>query len=133
MKKIHVIGILMIGIAIFLILTAGKDVATYSNFAESREATQAVKVVGQLVKDKPVEYDEIKDPNYFTFYMVDKNGEERKVILNQGKPNDFELSESIVLTGRMQGEEFFATEMLLKCPSKYADDEVILKNENGKL
>lgn len=131
MKKIHIVGIIMIGIAIYLITTAGKDVATYSNFAQSRETTKKVKVVGQLVKDKPVQYDEMKDPNYFTFYMEDENGEERKVVLNQGKPNDFELSESIVLTGKMQGDEFHASEMLLKCPSKYADDEVILKNERG--
>lgn len=131
MKKIHIVGIIMIGIAIYLITTAGKDVATYSNFAQSRETIKKVKVVGQLVKDKPVQYDEMKDPNYFTFYMEDENGEERKVVLNQGKPNDFELSESIVLTGKMQGDEFHASEMLLKCPSKYADDEVILKNERG--
>ena len=84
-----------------------------------------------MVKEKPVVYDEMKDPNYFTFYMKDERGEERKVILNQGKPNDFEMSEQIVLTGKIKGEEFFASEMLLKCPSKYKDEEIYLKNENG--
>lgn len=121
----------MIGVAIFLITTAGADVATYANFKDSLETTSKVKVVGQLVKDKPITYDEIANPNFFTFYMVDDAGEERKVVLNQGKPNDFELSESIVLTGKMKGEEFHASEMLLKCPSKYKDEEIYLKNERG--
>jgi cytochrome c-type biogenesis protein CcmE len=63
--------------------------------------------------------------------MVDDNKEERKVILDQGKPQDFELSEQIVLTGKMKDDEFIASEILLKCPSKYKDEEVYLKNEKG--
>ena len=129
MKKTHLIGMLMIGIAIYLITTAGKEVATYGTFMEAQKTQKAIKVVGNLVKDKEIVYDEIKDPNYFTFYMLDKNNEERKVILNQGKPNDFEMSEQIVLTGTMKGDEFHATEILLKCPSKYKDEEVYLKEK----
>jgi len=121
----------MIAAAIIMIFSAGADVATYADFAKARTTDSKVKVVGTLVKEKPVIYDEMKDPNYFTFYMKDETGEERKVILNQGKPNDFEMSEQIVLTGAMRGEEFFASEMLLKCPSKYKDEEIYLKNENG--
>ena len=113
------------------IFSAGADVATYADFEKARKTDEKVKVVGTLVKEKPVVYDEMKDPNYFTFYMKDERGEERKVILNQGKPNDFEMSEQIVLTGKIKGEEFFASEMLLKCPSKYKDEEIYLKNENG--
>ena len=131
MKKIHIIGMLMIGIAIYLIATAGKGVATYSSFDAPNATIEKVKVVGNLVTDKPVEYDEQKDPNYFSFYMVDKKGNERKVIMHQGKPNDFELSESIVLTGKMEGEDFIASDMLLKCPSKYKDEEIYLKSERG--
>ncbi len=131
MKKIHFIAMIMIAAAIIMIFSAGADVATYADFAKARVTDNKVKVVGTLVKEKPVVYDEMKDPNYFTFYMKDENGEERKVILNQGKPNDFEMSEQIVLTGAMKGEEFLASEMLLKCPSKYKDEEIYLKNENG--
>jgi cytochrome c-type biogenesis protein CcmE len=131
MKKIHLIGMVMIGIAIYLIITAGGEVATYSNFEDARAAEGKVKVIGHLVKDKDIIYDELKDPNYFSFYMVDDNEEERKVILNQGKPQDFELSEQIVLTGKMDDDQFLASEILLKCPSKYKDEEVYLKNEKG--
>ena len=131
MKKIHLIGMIMIGVAIYLIITAGGEVATYANFEDARATSGKVKVVGHLVKDKAVVYDELKDANYFSFYMIDDNQEERKVILNQGKPQDFELSEQIVLTGKMKGEEFVASEILLKCPSKYKDEEIYLKEEKG--
>lgn len=131
MKKIHIIGMIMIGVAIYLISTAGKEVATYANFETARQTTQSVKVVGTLVKDKDIVYDERKDPNYLSFYMVDDKGEERKVVLGKGKPQDFELSESIVLTGKMQGNEFHASDMLLKCPSKYTDEEISLKSQEG--
>lgn len=131
MKKIHIIGMVMIGIAIYLITTAGTEVATYANFESARNTTQSVKVVGTLVKDKEIVYDEMKDPNYLSFYMIDDNGEEKKVILGKGKPNDFELSESIVLTGKMKGNEFHASDMLLKCPSKYTDEEISLKSKEG--
>ena len=122
---------IMIGIAIYLITTAGAEVATYANFQDAIEKQDKVKVVGHLVKDKAIVYDEMKDPNYFSFYMTDDDNEERKVVLLQGKPQDFELSEQIVLTGKMEGEEFHASEILLKCPSKYKDDEIYLKAEKG--
>jgi len=53
--------------------------------------------------------------------MTDKEGKECKVVLNQSKPQDFERSEEIVLKGKAVGEEFHATDMLMKCPSKYND------------
>jgi len=129
MKRIHIIGLVMMAVAIFLIITAGQKVATYVNFNEAALDGGSVKVIGNLVKDKPIYYDELKDPNYFSFYMLDKDSVEKKVILNQGKPNDFELSEQIVLTGQMVDNEFVASDMLLKCPSKYKDEEVKLKEQ----
>jgi len=129
MKKIHIIGLLMMGIAVYLIITAGQKVATYVNFEQAAIDGGSVKVIGDLVKDKPIYYNELENPNYFSFYMLDKDSMERKVILNQGKPQDFELSEQIVLTGQMVKDEFIASDMLLKCPSKYKDEEITLKDQ----
>ena len=36
---------------------------------------------------------------------------------------DFERSEEITLTGHSTDLNFVATEILMKCPSKYTDDE----------
>ncbi|MEK7257335.1 MAG: cytochrome c maturation protein CcmE, partial [Bacteroidota bacterium] len=65
----------------------------------------------------------------FTFFIKDGEGEERKIVLNAAKPKDFEMSEQIVVTGKMQGDEFVANEILLKCPSKYKDEEVYIKSQ----
>jgi cytochrome c-type biogenesis protein CcmE len=42
-----------------------------------------------------------------------------KVIYNGAKPQDFEMSEQIVVTGRAENGVFKADKILMKCPSKY--------------
>ena len=76
-------------------------------------------VVGYLLKDKELVYDPQKDPNFFSFMMTDKEGNECKVIYKGAKPQDFERSEQIVIIGKMHGEQFHANDILMKCPSKY--------------
>ena len=50
--------------------------------------------------------------------------QECKVVFQGSKPQDFERSEQIVLTGKMVGEEFHASKILMKCPSKYNDQQI---------
>lgn len=132
MKKIHVIAILMVAVAIGLLTTAAEDMSTYATFAEASRTGQKVKIAGQLAKDKEMVYQPEVDPNYFSFYIKDTDGKENKVVLLSEKPQDFELSEQIVLTGKMKGEEFIATEMLMKCPSKYKDEEIYIKSASAE-
>lgn len=129
MKKIYIVAILMIAAAIALLTTAADDMSTYATFGQAARSGDRVKIAGQLSKDKEMYYNPAEDPNYFSFYIKDTEGEERKVVLLSEKPQDFELSEQIVLTGQMKGDEFVATDMLMKCPSKYKDEEVYIKNE----
>lgn len=129
MKKSHLLAIGIVAIAIAILVSASKDVTTYSNFTQAAKNGDKVKLIGQLVKDKPVEYNPDKDPNYLGFYLKDEAGEVRKVVLRATKPQDFERSESIVLTGQMDGETFEASDMLLKCPSKYKDQEIYVRSE----
>lgn len=129
MKKIYIVAILMIVAAIALLTTAADDMSTYATFSQATRSGDRVKIAGQLSKDKEMYYNPAEDPNYFSFYIKDTEGEERKVVLLSEKPQDFELSEQIVLTGQMKGEAFVATDMLMKCPSKYKDEEVYIKNE----
>lgn len=133
MKKIHLVAIVMITVAIGLLTTASGDMSTYSNFSEAIESGEKVKIAGQLAKDKEMYYDPEVDPNYFSFYVEDAEGLQKKVVLNAAKPQDFELSEQIVLTGMMKGEEFMASDMLMKCPSKYKDEEIYVKSQEGSL
>ncbi len=131
MKRIYIIAGIMVVVAIGLLINGARDVSTYSTFAKAETAQGKVKIAGQLSKDKEMVYEPEVDPNYFSFYIRDTEGEERKVVLLAAKPQDFELSEQIVLTGLMKGEEFVATDMLMKCPSKYKDEEIYIRNEKG--
>jgi cytochrome c-type biogenesis protein CcmE len=131
MKKSHLLAIIIVAIGIGILITASKDVTTYANFAQATKSDDKVKLVGQLVKDRPVEYYPAKNPNFLAFYVKDDAGEIRRVELQAAKPQDFERSESIVLTGQMKGETFAASDMLLKCPSKYKDQEIYVREKQG--
>ena len=131
MKKIHIIAIIMIVGAIGMLLTASEDMSTYATFKEALVKEGKVKIAGQLSKDKEMYYNPEEDPNYFTFYITDADGEERKVVLGAAKPQDFELSEQIVVTGTMRGDEFIASDLLMKCPSKYKDEEIYIKTKES--
>jgi cytochrome c-type biogenesis protein CcmE len=130
MKKIFWIAIPLIIGGILVLVTASGDMATYSSFKDADNTESKVRIVGKLSKDKDLYYKPEVDPNYFSFFVTDMNGEERKVVLLGQKPQDFELSEQIVLTGKMEGSEFVATDMLLKCPSKYKDEELYFKQNS---
>ncbi len=128
MKKTHIIGIVLIAIAIGALMSMVGEMSPYMSFDEAAKYPGTkFQVVGQLSKDKEMIYNPEVNPNHFSFYMKDQNEEERKVVLLDAKPQDFERSEEIVLTGSMKGDEFIASSMLMKCPSKYVEEEVRLK------
>ncbi|MGO1815314.1 MAG: cytochrome c maturation protein CcmE domain-containing protein, partial [Sphingobacterium sp.] len=81
-------------------------------------------VVGVLNKEKDLLYDPVTDANHFSFFMYDNDSTECQVVFNGSKPQDIERSEQIVLTGKMEGEVFHASKILMKCPSKYNQDEM---------
>jgi len=130
MKKTHIVALLAIVSAIAIIINGARDVSTYASFADAAESGTEVKVTGELNLDEEIIYQPEIDPNVFSFHMLDNNGESRKVILKQAKPQDFERSESIVVTGELKNEVFVADEILMKCPSKYKDDEVRIRAES---
>ena len=123
-----IVAMVMIAAAVGLLINSSEDLTTYTTFEDARATGKKVKVVGRLAKDKEMVYDPHVDPNYFSFFISDKDGEERKVVLLAAKPQDFEKSEQIVVTGEMKGDEFVASDLLMKCPSKYKDEEVYIKS-----
>lgn len=122
MKKIHILGIVVIAVAIGVIFTSLQSSATYSDFAEAAANPDTeYHVVGKLNKEFPVQYDPKINADECSFMMVDNKGIEKKVVLHKSVPQDFQKSEQIVLIGEMEGEEFHANDILMKCPSKYND------------
>ena len=140
MKKTHIIGIIIIALAIGIIMTTAGDASTYVSFSEAIELAEdgnakKVHVVGRLKKDKAghivgMQYDPLKDPNYFSFILSDTNKLEQRVVYFNPKPQDFERSEQVVITGNMKNDVFVADKILLKCPSKYTENEI--KAEDGR-
>jgi len=130
MKKIHIVAIIVIAAAIGILLSASKDMGTYATFSEAKASGKTVKLVGELSKHKAITYDPTVDPNYCSFHVKDADGKEREVILKMAKPHDFEKSEKVVLTGKVEGEQFIASNVLLKCPSKYKDEEMFIRESS---
>ncbi|HXD94854.1 MAG TPA: cytochrome c maturation protein CcmE [Bacteroidia bacterium] len=125
MRKDHIIIIVVVAVAIgaiiALLLPGGSTYADFKQAANNPDTE--FHVVGKRDKDKPTEYNPAVNTDEFTFYLVDNNGEERKVVLHKNKPQDFERAEQIVLIGKMQGAEFHAKDILMKCPSKYNNEK----------
>ena len=127
MKRSSIIGIIIIAIAIGAIISTYADSSTYGSFNDAVETEEELHVVGQLSKERQLIYNPQQNANYFSFYMKDNDGKECKVVFNGSKPQDFERSEQIVLTEKMVGTEFHASKILMKCPSKYTEDQIEVK------
>ena len=134
MKKSSLFIIAIIAVAAAIILSTTADASMYVGFGEARARaaegnTTKVHVVGRLPRDgqnKPVglEYDPMVDPNYFAFTLVDSTKVAQRVVYNNPKPQDFDTSEQVVITGAMRGDVFMADNILLKCPSKYVKKDL---------
>ncbi|MGZ3753073.1 MAG: cytochrome c maturation protein CcmE domain-containing protein [Mucilaginibacter sp.] len=124
MKKSSIFGLIVIAIAIAVIISTYSTSSTFGSFNDAKSTNSEMQIIGHLDKQKTLFYDAAKDANFFSFYMKDKKGEECKVVFTGTKPQDFEKSEQIVLTGQMEGNEFHASKILMKCPSKYTQDKV---------
>jgi len=132
MKKSSIFGLVVIAIAIAVIVVVYAGASTYGSFKDAKQTESMLRVVGQLDKQKELYYDAAKDANYFSFYVKDKKGEECKVVFRGTEPQDFQKSEQIVLTGQMVGDEFHASEILMKCPSKYTKDKIDVTDAKAK-
>lgn len=127
MKTSYIIALILILISIGIFISASADVSTYATFESAQMSQSRVKIAGTLDKNKQMEYDPSIDPDRFVFYMKDSEGKTSKVVLLRPKPQDFERSEQIVLTGSMKDGAFVADEILMKCPSKYKEEEIAIR------
>jgi len=129
-RNVIIAVILLLAGSVIIFRSFSSDITTYATFGLASGGSR-VKVVGTLAKDKPMVYDPEKAHDLFTFYMKDNDGNVRQVVLHKPKPQDFEMSEQIVVTGKLKGEVFDAEEILMKCPSKYKNEEIAVKDRKG--
>jgi cytochrome c-type biogenesis protein CcmE len=116
--------LVVIAFAIGGLLMFSVDFSTYDTISSAKEKQgKYVHLIAKLDRSVPIEYDPANNPNYLAFTAVDSLGGSTKVVYHNTKPSELEHSERVVLKGKMKGEVFECSEILLKCPSKYKDDK----------
>ena len=133
MKKVQIIILVAIAASVAVLISFMGNLSTYQTIASARQKPgKTVTIIAHMDKQQPMEYDPVKNPNYFSFYIKDTLGATAKVVYHFEKPYDLEKAERITLKGRMNGDIFDISRkdgILLKCPSKYKDDPNAAKKE----
>lgn len=130
MKKASILILVLIAATIGILVASFGKFSTYETFASASEKPgNTYHVVGYLDKDQAQQYDPIKDPNNFVFFAKDKQGATHKVIFNGSRPQDFEKSEQLVMTGFMKDGNFHCNKIQMKCPSKYENDQIAVAKQ----
>lgn len=132
MKKSHIIGLVVIAICVAIVMVTAGDASSYVTFREAQEMATAgqdkmIHVVGQLKKDAQGEIiglNPAPDKLSVSFIMVDQEGKEQQVFYNEPMPSDLVRSEQTVVIGSYHDDTFVADQILLKCPSKYQEEEI---------
>jgi len=122
MRKLEIGLIIVVAVGLAIVFSFTTNVSTYGNFSEAfNNEGKTFTVVGELDKEVPVQ---TPQANLVIFNMVDKNEKNCKVYLNQTVPEHFDRSDKVVIKGKANRakEAFMATEVQLKCPSKYSDE-----------
>jgi cytochrome c-type biogenesis protein CcmE len=123
MKKIHIILLVLIAGAIAVLISFLRGASTYDSIAGAKaNPGKFVHVAAKLDHSMPVDYDELKNPNFLSFTAVDSAGQKMKVIYRKGRIENLETSERLVLKGEYQDDHFECKDIQTKCPSKYKDD-----------
>jgi len=134
MKRTNIIILVAIAISIGVLIAMSVDFSTYNSISSARQKQgKFVHMIVRLDKNTPLDYNPANNPNYLSFYAVDSLGDRTRVVYHNTMPDQLEQSDRIVLEGKMQGDVFECSNILLKCPSKYKDDKKQLeKSVSGK-
>ena len=123
MKKIHIIGLVFIAASIAVLISFLQSATTYDTVDTAvSKPGKFVHLMARWDKSAPLQYDAIKDPNFLSFTAVDTLGKTVRVVYHNPKPENFEMSERLVLKGKYNGDFFDCQSIQTKCPSKYKDD-----------
>ena len=122
MKKIHIVAIIIVVVAIGVIISLVSDTRTYSDFkTAAKNPNTSFDIVG-ILDSNSIKYNAKKNPDVFSFTMTDDLGNISEVICYKPKPQNFEHTKKVVISGSSKNGKFHATNVLLKCPSKYESD-----------
>jgi len=132
MKNTSAISIVFVSIMVIIMISTFGDASTYVTFSKAKDVYQSgsltkFHVVGKLNKDEDNNIEGLMksdDKMSFTFQMIDEDGMKEKVFYGEPMPPDFLLSEQVVVIGGYENNTFIADDILLKCPSKYTEENI---------
>ena len=114
----------ILGVAILLVfgvmafLNFSSTIAPDVPFAEARATAGAVQVAG-FPDHRPATFDPAS--GLFLFSITDEAGDVMNVQFDGVKPGNFDQAEKVVVVGKCDGNVLTASQILVKCPSKYDD------------
>ena len=130
MSKKSIIVLIAIAVSLSLAVSMFGSLSSYETFKSAAEKEgKTFVVMGTLDTSKPMSYDPKLDANKFIFHALDKAGTPLQVVFNGTKPQDFERSESLVMTGFVKNDIFHCEKIQMKCPSKYEEDQVVVAKQ----
>ena len=133
MKKSHIVLVILAIAMIGVLVTTYSDLGAKEVFEVAFENPgKEYMVSGKLDKTAAITYDPEVDASRTVFSMVDNQGRVERVTLDQAKPQGLEQSESIDLYGSVVDGEFIASKILMKCPSKYNENQLLLDTAENR-
>lgn len=132
MKKIHIFLLVLLSLLTAWLISYSTSLTTYDTIQSARtKPGQYVHIIATLDRNNLIVYNPVQAPNYLEFYAKDSSGACIKVVYHNVKPSELEQSAQILLKGAMQEDYFDCEEILLKCPSKYKDEQMDNKLANN--
>lgn len=131
MKAKYVLGVIALAICVGVgIFSLRSSLTPYVSFGEAMKTQRNVQVVGSLIVGT-TKFD--KPSAEYRFQLKDPKGEMMLVGTAAQLPANFEQSTTVVAIGMWDGSEFKASNILVKCPSKYEKEESGLKQHPGDI
>jgi len=115
-RRILIGGALLIAFGVVAFLNFGSTITPYVSFAEARASDRAVQVAG-FPDHAGTSFD--MENGLFHFTMTNEEGETMAVNYEGAEPGNFSQAQSVVVIGRYEEGVFNASQILVKCPSKY--------------
>jgi len=129
MKKIHIIGLIVIALSMGLLAVLVMNFGQHATFSEMRDDPgKTFKFTGELVvaDDMPVDFDP-RNPGQFAFYAKDPNGTIERILCYDKMPFDFERVDEVIMKVKHENGMFVGRDLLTKCPSKYDNGAIDAK------
>ncbi len=114
-------GIVIVGFVIMAAVTLKSTMTPYVTFKQAQQMQSPCQVKGSVVPGS-ARYE--AESKLFKFRLQDDENNVVLVEYNGVKPGNFDQAKYVVVMGRYVGKFFKASQILVKCPSKYEAEGV---------